>query len=312
VLTCQRAGETNSETQPWVALGLVPAIEWELFGKPPAWAPVPTIAPAPPPPAPVVVYFDKAAPAIHVDWDCPKPQAVRLMDRVADTWERLGESRPHWSVLTNEHFLPAHINATEEEFFATGEHDRNRLFATIGRVGRDPAEFKVAHEYGCGLGRITNHLSEGFERVIACDVSRPHLDSARARSARIGRTNIDYRLARLPGFGMDERFDLWFTIIVLQHNPPPIMAMILRRAFSLLHPGGLAVFQIPTYSSHYRFHLEDYLASPVPPSGLEMHFLPQPILFKLVQEAGCALLEVIEDGLIGDPQCLSNSVVIVK
>lgn len=312
VLTCQGAGETNSETQPWVALGLVPAIEWELFGKPPVSVRVLTSAPPPPPLAPIVVYFNRAAPAIHVDWDCREAQAVRLMQRVARTWEGLGESRPHWSVLASEHFLPAHINATAEEFFASGEHDRNRLFETIRRVGRDPVEFKVAHEYGCGLGRITNYLSEGFDRVIACDVSRPHLDLARARSARIGRANIDYRLAKLPEFGMDERFDLWFTIIVLQHNPPPIMAMILRRAFALLRPGGLAVFQIPTYSSHYRFDIEEYLASPVPPSGLEIHFLPQSVLFKLVREAGCALLEVIEDGLIGDPQCLSNSLVIVK
>jgi hypothetical protein len=43
-----------------------------------------------------------------------------------------------------------------------------------------------------------------------------------------------------------------------------------------------------------------------------MHFLPQSVLFKLVREAECALLEVIEDGLIGDPQCLSNSVVIER
>jgi SAM-dependent methyltransferase len=41
VLTCQRAGETNSETQPWVALGLVPAIEWAILGKPPALGAVP-------------------------------------------------------------------------------------------------------------------------------------------------------------------------------------------------------------------------------------------------------------------------------
>jgi SAM-dependent methyltransferase len=199
-----------------------------------------------------------------------------------------------------------------EEFFATGEHDRNRLLETIRRVGRDPIEFKVAHEYGCGLGRITNYLSEAFEHVIACDTSRPHLELARARSARIRRTNIEYRLAKLPEFGMDQPFDLWFTILVLQHNPPPIMAMIVRRALTLLRRGGLAVFQIPTYSSHYSFHIEEYLRSPVPHSGLELHFLPQSVLFKLVHDAGCALLEVIEDGLIGDLEWRSNSVVIAK
>lgn len=34
VLTSECSGETNSETQPWAALGLVPAVEWELFGRP--------------------------------------------------------------------------------------------------------------------------------------------------------------------------------------------------------------------------------------------------------------------------------------
>jgi tRNA (mo5U34)-methyltransferase len=43
VLTCQRAGETNSETQPWVALGLVPAIEWAILGKLPALAAAPAL-----------------------------------------------------------------------------------------------------------------------------------------------------------------------------------------------------------------------------------------------------------------------------
>jgi tRNA (mo5U34)-methyltransferase len=41
VLTCQNAGETNSETQPWVALGLVPAIEWAILGQPPALTALP-------------------------------------------------------------------------------------------------------------------------------------------------------------------------------------------------------------------------------------------------------------------------------
>ena len=33
VLTSHRSTETNSETQPWVALGLTPAIEWEILGR---------------------------------------------------------------------------------------------------------------------------------------------------------------------------------------------------------------------------------------------------------------------------------------
>jgi|GEM_PF-138593 len=45
ILTSLRSGETNSETQPWAALGLVPVIEYELFGRPGMSAPG---VPAPP------------------------------------------------------------------------------------------------------------------------------------------------------------------------------------------------------------------------------------------------------------------------
>jgi SAM-dependent methyltransferase len=310
-LTSQKSTETNSETQPWVALGLAPAIEWTILGKATS-IPLTNQSFAVGSPPQLVAYFDPAAPPMPVEWECSEPQAIQMLNRVAEIWQGLGESKPHWSVLSNDQYLPSNIADSEQSFFASGEHDRNRLVATIRRVGRDPATFKVAHEFGCGLGRLTNYLSESFERVIACDVSRSHLEFARARSAKIGRTNIDYRVARLPTFGMDDPFDLWFSIIVLQHNPPPIMAMVLRRALSLLRPGGLAVFQIPTYSPNYHFKIDGYLASPVPALGVEMHFLPQSALFKLVHGAGCSLLEITHDGTIGAKECLSNLVVITK
>jgi SAM-dependent methyltransferase len=312
VLTSVKAGETNSETQPWVALGLFPAVERAIIGPAKA-APAAVAEEAPATSSErVVVYFDESGPPMQVEWECRGGQAGQLSERVVTTWESLGSVMPHWSVLTADQFLPANIEANEEDFFGSGEHDVEVFLATIRRMGRDPREFKVAHEFGCGLGRLTNHLATRFERVIACDASRPHLDIARARSWKIGRTNIDYRLARLPSFGMEEPFDLWFSIIVLQHNPPPIMALILRRALSLLRPGGLAVFQIPTYAPGYRFDISEYLASAVPPSGIEMHFLPQSAVFKVARGAGCAVLEVTHNGMTGDQRFLSNSMVIAK
>lgn len=300
-LTSQRSGETNSETQPWVALGLAPAIEWEILGGP---IEVPRVSST-------RGFFDKGSPPLHVEWECSEQDAARLLQRISVSWEQLGRSRPHWSVLTADQFLPDQIDKSEQVFFATGEHDRNRLLAAIRRVGRDPKEFKDVFEFGCGLGRITNYLAESFDHVSACDVSREHLELARKRSRDIGRNNIAYLRSSVPSFGMNRPFDLWFSLFVLQHNSPPIIAMILRRALTLLRPGGLAVFQCPTYAPDYRFDIDEYLASAVPESGLEMHFLPQPALFKLVRDTGCSVAEVVEDD-IGNLQWISNALVVTK
>jgi hypothetical protein len=101
-------------------------------------------------------------------------------------------------------------------------------------------------------------------------------------------------------------------MIVLQHNPPPIMAMVLRRAFACLRSGGLAVFQVPTYAPRYRFQTGSYLRSGVPTSGIEMHFFPQSKLFELVATSGCRMVEVVEDAFVGDPKWLSNTFVVAK
>jgi SAM-dependent methyltransferase len=107
-------------------------------------------------------------------------------------------------------------------------------------------------------------------------------------------------VARAPDFGMAETFDLWFSHIVLQHNPPPVIANVLRRMFSMLAPGGVAIFQVPTYSPGYRFNAEVYLAEPRQ-KNIEMHCLPQPVVFKLAAQAGCIPLEVREDLAMGYP-----------
>jgi SAM-dependent methyltransferase len=290
-------------------LGFVPAVEWAIFGK---------SASAGTRGSPVLAPqrqnrdFNTASPPIEVEWQCNPTDVQRLFERVATTWEQLGNTRPHWSVLTFDEYLPSSIAAHEEEFFASGQPDVHRLMATIRRVGRVPADVKIVHEFGCGIGRVTNHLAEEFDHVIACDVSRPHLDLARAHTQRLKRNNVDYRLAQLPDFGMTEPFDLWFTMIALQHNPPPIMVMVLKRALHCLRAGGLAVFQLPTYAASYVFKADDYLASPPSPTGIEMHVLPQGVLFELVRDAGCVLLEITHNGLVGGDNWLSNFVVVEK
>jgi hypothetical protein len=113
---------------------------------------------------------------------------------------------------------------------------------------------------------------------------------------------------------MHDSFDLWFSRIVLQHNPPPVIAMILRRALAWLAPGGLAVFQVPTYGVGYSFRANEYLRNIGQKSEIEMHILPQQAVLEVVQQAGCVLLELREDSYnTGHPAIwLSNLFVVRK
>src|SRR2546430_7145329 len=84
VLTSARSGETNSETQPWAALGLVPAVEWELYGRPPDTdlrLSMPSEPAAPSNMSASSGRVDRAAPPPHVGWQGTEATPRRLSAR---------------------------------------------------------------------------------------------------------------------------------------------------------------------------------------------------------------------------------------
>ena len=110
-----------------------------------------------------------------------------------------------------------------------------------------------------------------------------------------------------------ERVDLVYSIMVLQHNPPPVIRLIVREFLRALNPGGVAYFQVPTYMAGYGFSAEAYLAEEDDAQEMEMHPFPQRVVFALAREEGCEPIEVFEDGWTGyRPQELSNTFVIRK
>jgi SAM-dependent methyltransferase len=252
------------------------------------------------------------APPLRVEWRAEGAVADTLLAHVRRTWTRLGNERPHWSVLSSDNFSPEHIDANQEHFFSSGAVDVQQLLALLKRNGFTAQSFRHLFEFGCGVGRVTPHLARAFAEVTACDVSDSHMVLARAAVDKAGLQNVSYSLAADAAFGMTGPFDLWFSRIVLQHNPPPISALILRRALGLLSPGGLAVFQVPTYAPGYAFSVDGYL-SKLPEEGhIEMHVLPQPVVLAIAADAGCLTLEVLQDAATGLEHWLSNTFVFRK
>jgi SAM-dependent methyltransferase len=244
----------------------------------------------------------------RVDLDPPLPIALapppetlaRLWAHIGATWATLGETDPYWSVLSDPRFhLPNMSDAAVLDFFyASGQDDLARLDAWLRRNQRSLTNGMTVAEYGCGVGRLTAAVAARCARVLAFDISPTHLDRATAWLDRAGHHNVTPHLVRRPeDLDALTDIDLFVSNIVLQHNPPPVIALILERAFAGLNHGGLAFFQVPTYKDGYSFDAERYLAGLDGRTEIEMHVLPQNHIFRLAARHRVVPLEIEQDNL---------------
>jgi SAM-dependent methyltransferase len=248
-------------------------------------------------------------PPIEVEAEASDRQLSAMIQHIEANWHALGRSDPHWSVLSQPAFRAANIANTEEQFYESGKPDVEKLQRTAERCGVSLSGFKRCFELGCGVGRLSIWLAELFEEIIGADVSSAHLTLARQAVDRFERKNVELlHLASFAALEAVPEFDVFISLIVLQHNPPPLIVALLRTVLNRLRPGGIAYFQVPTYRKNYRFQIDEYLRHMSPSRGMEMHVIPQHLLFDILQQSGCQLLECREDRCTGDYGTISNSI----
>jgi SAM-dependent methyltransferase len=248
---------------------------------------------------------------MHAQTEMNSSERARLMQHLVQTWEQLGKDEPFWSVLSTNEFRRDVFADHEEDFYRSGSNDLSTMESSLRRAGRARTGGRCL-EFGCGVGRMTIPLSQRFDEVIGFDISAPHLRLAKDR---IDREGVGERIAlKRAENDIDLRslgkFDFVFSVIVLQHNPPPLIRDILEQFCDVLRPAGLAYFQVPTYRRGYVFELSRYLQSKE--TGIEMHAIPQNVVFGVLENRGCQLLEVREDGLVGNPDFISNTFLVQK
>lgn len=233
-------------------------------------------------------------PALEIESEATPTQIAALLERIGRAWGALGETEPHWSVLTDERFRGERLAGNLASFMASGETSAKTMAAMLARHGVTPESHPRLVEFGCGVGRVTLPLARRFGQVTGCDVSPGHLAVARAAAEQAGLGRIAWWQVRVEALLPPAPWDIWYSHLVLQHNPPPLVRHILRQAFAGLAPGGVALFQVPTHIRGYRFVVADYLAR-AGDGGMEMHALPQEAVFALAAEAGLQVLEVRDD-----------------
>lgn len=236
----------------------------------------------------------------------------KMIERIEKEFQYLGETEPHWSVISQEEFKAANIKDKEDEFFRSGKGVIDDFFFASERCGIDLGRLHTCFELGCGVGRGTIWLAERFSEVIGADISAAHLQLAGDVLGRFAKTNVRLlHLNTIDALNRLESFDAFFSVIVLQHNPPPLIAAVLEILLKKLSPGGIGYFQVPTYLVNYRFWPDTYLSTEQPPGVPEMHLIPQSALFRLIERAGCRVLEIREDGAAG-AAAISNRLLVEK
>lgn len=255
-------------------------------------------------------------PALSIETadDLDQSRLALLFRRVKESWSELGDDEPYWSVWTDDRFKGRDLGEHHTEFFESGAVHLDFLLKTLERNGIERHRIRTCLELGCGVARFTPFLARSFDIVHASDVSPGHLRIAKEVLKDAGAQNIEWLLLDDPeDFMALPRVDLVYSLVVLQHNPPPLIEWMLQGMLSALAPGGVAYFQVPTYLKGYSFRLADYLNSPRRPDELEMHAVPQSRVFRIVQENRCEVLEVLEDGwTIPEIGNRSNTFVVVK
>ena len=235
---------------------------------------------------------------ISVQWHSSRAQLDACLKRVRDNWERLGIDNPFFSVLSEHRFLPNLFAQHETEFWTSGERDARNLVALLAFHGLSQLATKICFELGSGVGRITLPLAQQFSKVVGFDVSRDHIKHASRQAAATNTATVAFQYCGDLSVPWRGRCDGFYSRLVLQHNPPPLMAEFIRRGLHTLKRGGIAVLQIPTYRAGYSFDIAHWLRTPKK-NNIEMHCLPQRAVFEIATRSSCSLMEVRTDNAAG-------------
>jgi len=233
-----------------------------------------------------------------IDITVPDDKLERMVGRVREQWTHLGEVDPYWSVLTAEEYRSNRLNDDRlEQFYETGRQAASVIDIFQRRTGVG-VPTGICFELGCGVGRVTQVLARRFEKVIAADISPGNLAICQQYMKQKNITNVETFLIRDPSdISKIQRIDFFFSLIVLQHNPPPIQKYLLDTIFAKISRGGGALFQTPDSMPNYSFDADEFLNSPH--ALMDMHCLPKSAVFELLRKHDIPLRDMAMDNWTG-------------
>lgn len=220
-------------------------------------------------------------------------QRNSLFEETAKVWEKFGDKDPFWSVLSLDNYRINNIdNDTLEQFYASGKQEVETIIATLRRNQFirtcDDAKNLDIVEVGCGVGRVTYWMQKTFKHVLGVDISLGNINIAKKKV-----NDAEFLLCKnVKDYQKIGKTDVVYSVIVLQHNTPPVIEYVISAMLDALRPNGMAMFQVPTYRQGYAFNYEDYISDAG--KRMEMHVLSEKRIFEIADEHHCVPVEVYE------------------
>jgi SAM-dependent methyltransferase len=172
---------------------------------------------------------------------CRTVLAVELED-LQRHWQAFGEQDSLWAILTAPDKRGGGWQLSE--FLATEPTDVAGVLGALAQreiaIGQGRAL-----DFGCGVGRLTRVLAEHFDRCDGVDVAASMIKRASSLNRHPDRVRFhDNQSPDLRPFE-DGSFTFVLSLFVLQHMEPELMRGYLREFIRVLHPEGVAYFNIP-------------------------------------------------------------------
>ena len=157
-------------------------------------------------------------------------------------WESLARVDPMWAILAVDDKRGQ--KWSRGEFFENGRAEIQSLMTHLTVLGAS-LKRNSALDFGCGIGRLTQALTEHFENCVGVDISLEMISLANGCNRFPDRCHyVLNETSDLQQFS-DDSFDFVYSNIVLQHITPAVSTNYIRGFVRILRPGGVLVFQIP-------------------------------------------------------------------
>jgi hypothetical protein len=232
----------------------------------------------------------------QVDTNTSLKDFFELSDRVVNQWTKLGEEKPHWSVISDPKFMPEEVEKFSSEFWESGVISVDQIFSKCKSLGLEINRAGIGLELGAGVGRLTLPLSRSFHKLLALDVSIGNLTILKNKLTNF--ENIETKLIQnFEDFKYLKNIDFFISLITLQHNPPPLQEFILRNIFHSMNNKAIGIFQIPIQTPHYSFSAQEFLKRSN--SEMDMFSFPLSKIYDLCRECNLTIVHVEQDNLAG-------------
>lgn len=162
---------------------------------------------------------------------------------VKNFWEAYAKNDPLWAILTSP--SKKYNNWNLKDFFETGKNEIQTLINHLN-IFHIKYDLEEALDFGCGVGRLTQPLSNHFKHVVGVDISPEMISKANAFNTQPNISYIQNDAENLQIF-KNETFTFIYTNIVLQHLEPPFILKYLLEFERILKHDGVMVFQLPSH-----------------------------------------------------------------